>query len=176
MEAKVAKDGWVSLPGAEGAKGLHVRVRLADDGRMVITDLFLHGDELNSEMLRGISISRLEAQLHQVMRADWAQGGKYNTADDDVTLRKLRARVRSISAQRLVSALDRKTLSRPDGQDPDEFYRLVARAYSDYAAQSNAPAKALAEEAKVPTTTAHRWVREARRRGLLPPARKGRAG
>ena len=28
----------------------------------------------------------------------------------------------------------------------------------------------------VPVTTAHRWVKEARRRGFLPPGRKGRRG
>lgn len=177
MEAKVAKDGWVTLPGANGASGLHLRVRLADNGRLVITDLFMHGGEITAEMVRGVSVSRLEAQLNAgVMPADWAQGGKYNRDDKDVTLHKLRTRVRSISAQRLVSEIEREALTRPTGQDPDEFYRLVARAYSDYAAQTNAPAKALAAEAKVPTTTAHRWVREARRRGFLPPARKGKAG
>lgn len=177
MEAKAAKDGWVTLPGALGASGLHLRVRLADDGRLVITDLFMHGDELTAEMVRGISLSRLEAQLNAgVIPTDWAQGGQYNRDDKDVTLRKLRSRVRSISAQRLVSKIERDGLARPTGQDPEEFYRLVARAYSDYAAETKAPAKALADEAKVPTTTAHRWVREARRRGFLPPARKGKAG
>jgi len=28
----------------------------------------------------------------------------------------------------------------------------------------------------VPVTTAHRWVKEARRRGFLPPGQKGRRG
>lgn len=177
MKVKVATDGWVTLPGALGASGLHLRVRLADDGRLVITDMFLHGDELTAEMVRGISISRLEAQINAgVMSRRWAQGAQHNRDDKDVTLRKLRARVRSISAQRLVSKIEREGLARPTGQDPEEFYRLVARAYSDYAAETKAPAKALAAEAKVPTTTAHRWVREARRRGFLPPARKGKAG
>lgn len=70
----------------------------------------------------------------------------------------------------------RKRLTRPDGADPDEFYPLVARAYFEYAPKTRAPAKEIAAEAGVPVATAHRWIREARRRGFLPPARKGKAG
>ncbi len=40
----------------------------------------------------------------------------------------------------------------------------------------NRPAVELAEVNGVPVTTAHRWVKEARRRGFLPPGRKGRRG
>lgn len=71
---------------------------------------------------------------------------------------------------------ERSKLHRPDGSDSQTFYRLVARAYGEYSTGSKAPVKAIAEEADVPVTTAHRWVREARRRGYLPPARKGAAG
>jgi transposase len=40
-----------------------------------------------------------------------------------------------------------------------------------------APAQTIAEANGVPVTTVHRWIREARRRGSLPPARgKGQAG
>lgn len=57
---------------------------------------------------------------------------------------------------------------------PADF--ALSRAYGEYVAESNAPAKEIAGEAGVPVTTVHRWIREARRRGFLPPARKGRAG
>lgn len=74
---------------------------------------------------------------------------------------------------------DRPKLTRPaPGIDPDEFYRQVAAAYREYALQSRSPAKQIAAEdgPDVPVTTAHRWVREARRRGFLPPIRKGAVG
>jgi hypothetical protein len=52
----------------------------------------------------------------------------------------------------------------------------VASVYSALAASSNRPAVELAESNDVPLTTAHRWMKEARRRGFLPPGQKGRRG
>jgi hypothetical protein len=70
----------------------------------------------------------------------------------------------------------RKPLTRPDGSDPDAFYRQVADAYREVLQTNRKVAVVLAEEAKVPVGTVHRWVLEARRRGFLLPARQGRAG
>jgi hypothetical protein len=70
----------------------------------------------------------------------------------------------------------RKPLTRPDGSDPDGFYKQVADAYRDVLQTNRKVAVVLAEEAHVPVGTVHRWVLEARRRGFLPPARQGRAG
>jgi len=67
-------------------------------------------------------------------------------------------------------------LSRPDGSDPDAFYRGVAEAYNAAVARTDKPAKLLANQADVPVPTVHRWIAEARRRGFLPPARRGKAG
>lgn len=75
-----------------------------------------------------------------------------------------------------VSTEPRAPLTRPDGTDPDGFSRRVAAAYREAYKRTRTPAKALAEEAGVPVTTVHRWVREARRSGHLPKARRGRAG
>jgi hypothetical protein len=70
----------------------------------------------------------------------------------------------------------RKPLTRPDGTDPDAFYRQVADAYRDVLQTTNKVAVVLAKEADVPVGTVHRWILEARRRGFLPAARQGRAG
>ena len=70
----------------------------------------------------------------------------------------------------------REPLTRPDGTDPAAFSRRVADAYNEMVLYTSTPAKWIAAEAGVPVTTVHRWVRDARRLGLLPPARKGRAG
>jgi hypothetical protein len=59
---------------------------------------------------------------------------------------------------------------------PPKFYEEVAWAYRELSAQGNRPAMELAEANGVPVTTVHRWVKEARRRGFLPPGRKGRRG
>lgn len=53
---------------------------------------------------------------------------------------------------------------------PDDFYARVADAYAFFAGRSQSPARDLAAKNGVPVTTVHRWVKEARARGLLPPA------
>lgn len=58
----------------------------------------------------------------------------------------------------------------------DEFYRKVASVYADLHRLTNAPALAIAEANAVAASTARRWVKEARKRGFLPPGRPGKAG
>lgn len=71
----------------------------------------------------------------------------------------------------------RARISRPPGRSlPDEFLIEVAHAYSSLAKDGQKPAPVIAEEAGVPVTTVHRWIKESRRRGLLAPARKGATG
>lgn len=91
--------------------------------------------------------------------------------------------LREVSLSRLAASLgapppqtDRPRLRRPDGSDPDGFYRQVAGAYSSLVCDTSRPAKAMAEEAGVPVATVHRWIHEARRRGFLPVGRQGRSG
>jgi hypothetical protein len=90
---------------------------------------------------------------------------------------------------RQVEALINRRYARPDepsppirlrvpkgtGKKPDDFYRQVAAAYEFLALTSRAPAAEIARKNRVPMTTAHRWVREARARGLLPPGQKGKS-
>jgi hypothetical protein len=59
---------------------------------------------------------------------------------------------------------------------PDSFYLAVADAYSYLALISPRPSVELADRNRVPVTTTRRWVKEARRRGLLAPGQKGRRG
>lgn len=62
------------------------------------------------------------------------------------------------------------------GADRGEFTERVAEHYRYHAARTSAPAKAIAEAHGVPVTTVHRWIREARQLGKLPPGRQGRVG
>jgi hypothetical protein len=102
--------------------------------------------------------------------------------DNDLTVAELRRRAELVH-ERLDAMdpppIDRPIgggLSRPDGRDPEKFYRHVAAVYNLYAETTKAPARSMADEAEVPVTTVHRWIREARIRGFLPPGRKGRVG
>lgn len=58
----------------------------------------------------------------------------------------------------------------------DLFYERVAKTYAQLHQFTRAPARTIAEAAGVPASTARRWVKEARRRGFLPPGRPGKAG
>src|SRR5262249_2826873 len=93
--------------------------------------------------------------------------------DGEPALAELRAIVENAPRQRRVRESAREKLARPDGRNPEGFYAQVAQAYWEYATRTRSPAVEIAREAEVPVTTAHRWVREARRRGFLPPGRRG---
>jgi hypothetical protein len=55
----------------------------------------------------------------------------------------------------------------------DDFYRRVADLYSWCVVAGMAPTPALAKaNGDVPASTVHAWIKEARRRGVLAPARK----
>jgi hypothetical protein len=55
-----------------------------------------------------------------------------------------------------------------------EFYAAVADRYRDAAARGLSPRTAIATAADVSTDVAGRWVREARKRGLLPATDPGK--
>jgi transposase-like protein len=60
---------------------------------------------------------------------------------------------------------------------PDAFYAQVADLYSRLAAGGvRGPAARIAKANDLPVTTVHRWVKEARNRGLLSSGRTGRVG
>jgi hypothetical protein len=57
---------------------------------------------------------------------------------------------------------------------PDKFYSQIAELYLAQGSISDRPAKDIAEANGLPVTTVHRWLKEARNRGLLRlPASKG---
>lgn len=58
----------------------------------------------------------------------------------------------------------------------DEFLDDLAAAYRELVVAKRAPAPAIAEQTGRPVGTVHRWIGEARKRGHLPPAQRGKAG
>ncbi|MFE2563043.1 hypothetical protein [Streptomyces mirabilis] len=57
-----------------------------------------------------------------------------------------------------------------EGRSAEEFAQLVADHYQAHSAVVANPVAAMAAAAGVKSPTVHTWVREARLRGLLPPA------
>lgn len=77
----------------------------------------------------------------------------------------------------VVPGLETFRLEVPTGRDHgDDFYSAAALSYAEAARWFRGPAGVLAEANKVPVSTVHRWVKEARRRGFLPPGAPGKAG
>lgn len=155
------------------------------EGRAVVHSLVVTGDRVDPAALKAIPMSKIETELNRGSRAESIGELKTpyeeNTKGDKLLNEVFVAlmtddRDTYADAEAETTEDGRPKLQRPDGSDPDAFYRKVAAAYEETVATTSKVAVVLAEEAGVPVPTVHRWVREARRRGFLPPARQGRAG
>lgn len=160
--------GWVPFGDPDGIEAPAVAAHFTSDSpddRLRVDSVWISSPRLDSTMLRTVSIPSFEA---------WA---------NSPTGRKAMGRVFSRSAAQRAADLrpgsvgrKRARLKVPPGAKPDDFYKRVAEVYQELAGWSNRPAVELAEANSIPLSTAHRWVKEARRRGHLPPGRKGRRG
>ncbi|MFI2761419.1 helix-turn-helix domain-containing protein [Streptomyces echinatus] len=55
----------------------------------------------------------------------------------------------------------------------DTFLSEVARQYSEHVQAGRMPAPPIAEAERAPVPTVHRWIHEARKRGLIPVTTQG---
>jgi hypothetical protein len=161
------------------AAEVHVRVVAGTGGRLGLAELRIIG-EPTSDVLRAIPVGRIEA----------AANAQLTVVDDTVSPAPAHRRRRP-SRGRPGDSLDgwesptapalgapdepQRRSGRPRGR-PDRFYADIADAYRQLAQTSRRPAGDLAARHEVPLTTAHRWIKEARRRGFLAPGRPGKAG
>ena len=169
---------WRQDPPLDAA--VYVRVLAGSDGRLGVTELRIAG-ALSSELLRAIPLGRIEAAAN-------AQLVVIDAVNAPVTL--MRPGTRGlVSLDTGWETGEAVPYRRPDGPRvpirladdtgrgrTDEFYATVAGIYQELAQSSPRPAIELAEANQVPVTTAHRWIKEARRRGFLGPGRPGKAG
>jgi hypothetical protein len=151
-----------------------VKVRPDAGGRRLVLGGLRVDGAPSAELLRAIPIGRIEA----------AANGQL-TVPGDQTRAVIRPGHRPGGAagpepggwdEPAVTTIVQRPPARAARGRPDRFYADVAAAYRDLAATSPRPACDLARRHGVPVTTAHRWVKEARRRGFLPPGSPGKAG
>ncbi|HET6953861.1 MAG TPA: hypothetical protein VFI47_26085 [Acidimicrobiales bacterium] len=151
-------DGWHEWrddAGPEGAPSVRVRIGEGDDGRLHLVEMRI-GGPLSAELLRSIPLGRIEAAANAQLHPTAAPGGDAPAPAPA----SLPADLRNNGVRGY----------------PDAFYGAVALAYRHLAAATARPVAQLAAANGVPVTTAQRWVKEARRRGLLAPGRPGKAG
>jgi hypothetical protein len=134
---------------------MFVHLSEAKDGRLHVDGLRIDG-AVSASLLRSVPVGRIEAAANAQLHA---------------TAGSAKAASRPPSA-RIAARLRNNT----GGGYADDFYAAVAKAYQGLAGSSARPVAELAAANEVPVTTAQRWVREARRRGKLPPGRPGKAG
>jgi hypothetical protein len=134
-----------------------------------------HAGGFASSLLREIPVLRIEAAINQTIHRRHLRGHiPTDTAADPPGGQRYRTR----PTRRPRPPARSVTIEDPGGyRKPDDFYRLVADAYLHLAAVSSRPAHELAEANQVPVATVHRWIREAKTRGvLLLPAHRTASG
>lgn len=144
-----------SFEWVESSADNRVQVHLdqADDGRFHVSRLVIEGSPLSAEHLRSIPLGRIEAAANALFHGD-------PLASDDQADARIAPHLRTTTSSGY----------------PESFYDAVAGGYRALVASSSRPIADLAAANEVPLTTAQRWVREARRRGKLPPGRPGKSG
>jgi hypothetical protein len=148
--------GWhydVAVPGA----ALWAMTEEDADGRWVVTGIVLLAEAVTADMLRKVPIEAIENSTNLGVRLEDAEGSTVLAHD------------RAHTELAKLPRLERGDL------ESEEFSRLVAEHYRVWARYVPHPAAAMAAQADVKPPTMHTWIREARLRGFLPPAKRGKA-
>lgn len=132
--------------------------RTGENGRQVLAGIVIMGDAITADMLHSVPIAAMENGRNL---------GRRLVDNEDL------ARIANDVVREELAKLT--PLQQADRSDPVEFSRLVAEHYKVWDRAVPHPVAAMAAEAKVKAPTVHTWVREARLRGFLPPARRGKA-
>lgn len=141
---------WMLLEGGAGGipgARLWSQFQPDPDGRLTLVGMLLIADGITADRLRKIPVGVLEDAASQA-----GYGGEEQLR---ATLAKL-------------PPLKRGDLSAA------EFSGLVAEHYKAWVRHTSRPAAAMARESGEKGPTVHGWIREARLRGLLPEAERGK--
>lgn len=141
---------WVRwTPGAAGPAGTLWTRYGQVDGRWTVTGVLLLSDGVRTEDLRRVPIGALEVSMNVEQ-----SGSAVDVQDVD----------------------DLPPLVRSPGTRPEDWSKLVAAHYTAWARRGANPGAEMARRWGVNRQTVAAWIREARLRGMLPPARRPKTG
>ncbi len=196
--------GWVRYESSDLEAPVFIRFE-RKGRRFVPVDLFMASDGgLSAPMLRMVPLGRIETWANTPEQADlleassrWPQvdlrtaisyfGTTFGArAKDDWVRRMLQPqhgepqpKPQPLSSGRPKKAapVDARLVVPTTRDKGDDFYRQVAGVYQQLAQQTRAVAPAIADANGVANvSTVHRWIKEARARGFLPPGQVGKVG
>lgn len=122
--------------------------------------------ELRTDDLKGLRLGAIQQFLNSPEVLPYVRSSLATVDASGLTAALLAlAMERPRHQERLLDADLR--LNVPAGRKPDDFYEEVARVFAAAGLRVRGPAAAIAEANNVPTTTVHRWLKEAKRRGLM---------
>lgn len=173
----IGKGGWAFWKVNMGGE-VRLRFGTRDDGRIEIKEVYVVRERgVSARFMRDLPLGRLETmvnssavkgkQFRELIEATWTEGDVVEEAAWAVaeTLPDPDDPLHELEFDPTVPGADVRRKS-------DDFYAAVAEKYSGIAARGEpAPAKALARANDVPVSTVNWWIKQARRRGLLPPGR-----
>jgi ABC-type amino acid transport substrate-binding protein len=172
----IGTGGWVEYRTEDADLYLRFQDR---DGRLRVFEMVWAPDApITGDTLRALQLGRIEAAVNRPALAENLRASLDRPGPD---LRRALSRdVKQVSSHAVVPRYEvAPVVPVPEGRGkyPDSFYRRVADRYSALQASGERDvARQIADANEVPLTTVHRWVKEARRRGFLPPGRRGKAG
>lgn len=170
----IGMDGWLAFADDSIPDWVYVRVRENEHGRLVITEVYLARERVDSAALRSVPLGRIEAEAN--MLASDIRAKLKEAPRPGIEPLSPEPRARWQPRKNISPTPHLKHLVVPKGTKPDQFYKEAAELYAELATESRRPAADLAERSGVSVASVHRWIAEARRRGYLPPAERGRRG
>ncbi len=203
---EIGNGGWARFSddggGSVGVPGyVYVRATADERGRLRIVELYVdaRGEPLERRHLANFPLHELEASVNahadafavrmQLLAVDLSRAASYFSTSfarpgSHWVADMLWSQVKDSGVKKPPFGPDpspeqepppRPPLGAPESLD-ETFFTALAEAYRDVVSRREPPAPTLAQEAGVSERTIHRWVYEARKRGYLPPAHRGRAG
>jgi hypothetical protein len=163
-------DGWVAYTSSSQryAVNVHVTYKPTPD-RWVIDEIRYALPRITARHLRDLPLGKIEVWVNQLAQQGFV-------AMIDAKRPELSDTPHFAITEDTATWAPKLPPAPSKGPKGDDFYRFIGDVYGKAATVSTRPAAELAKVWEVPVTTVHRWIREARRRGHLPPAEAGRRG